>query len=239
MKKIISAIILIVMLSVTLFACNNSKDGTSSVPTSDSQSKAVSDSNSNTQSNPTQIEKYGKDIPVKDLDGRVIRVLCRDWGQTASIMGYNGEVIQRDDFDEKTADIVDVAKYQVRKLIETRYNCKIEGVLTTDAPALFNNTVRNVALGTIDPYDLVFDAYGHAYPLITENVYTDMSKIKTINFENPWWDQNAREDLSIANKLYFMCGDINTYDNDGTWVIYFNKDLAAKSLPGVDLYKLV
>ena len=46
-----------------------------------------------------------------DLDGRVFRVLCRDYGYgSTSITGFNGEVIQRPDYDEATAGIVDQAK---------------------------------------------------------------------------------------------------------------------------------
>ena len=85
---------------------------------------------------------------------------------------------------------------------------------------------------------MVFDAYGYSSLLVTDNMYVDLNTIESLNFDQPWWDQNAKEDLSIDGKLFFMVGDINTYDNDGTWVILFNKDL--KSDLGIedDLYAL-
>lgn len=50
--------------------------------------------------------------------------------------------------------------------------------------------------------------------------------------------RTPRRTCSIDGKLFFNVGDINTYDNDGTWVILFNKDL--KSDLGIedDLYAL-
>ncbi len=181
---------------------------------------------------------YGKGLEVKNLGGRVINILCRDWGG-GSIQGYNGEVIQRDNYDEKTADSVDVAKYEIRQMIEERYSCSIKGVLDASAAGDFNNRVRTSTMGGIEAFDVVFDAYGHANPLVTEGYYVDLFSIPTINFSNPWWDGNAVEDLSICKKLFFACGDINTYDNDGTWVLYFNKELLESSLPGENLYNLV
>lgn len=183
--------------------------------------------------------RYGTEIEVKDLDGRVINVLCRDWG-SSSIQGYNGEIIQREDFGETTADMVDVAKYEIKLLIQERYNCRIEGVLIKPATQdALNVEVRKSIESGDYTYDIVFDAYSYASPLVTEGLYLDLFSIESIDFSNPWWDQNAVNDLSICNKLYFACGDINTYDNDGTWVIYFNKELMGNAFPDIDPYDMV
>ena len=85
---------------------------------------------------------------------------------------------------------------------------------------------------------MVFDAYGYSSLLVTDNMYVDLNTIESLNFDQPWWDQNAKEDLSIDGKLFFMVGDINTFDNDGTWVMLFNKDLKADLGIEDDLYAL-
>ena len=85
---------------------------------------------------------------------------------------------------------------------------------------------------------MVFDTYGYSSQLVTGNIYVDLNTIESLNFDQPWWDQNAKEDLSIGGKLYFMVGDINTFDNDGTWVILFNKNLKNDLGIDEDLYAL-
>jgi len=243
-RLVLALILTLTLTALTLVACGTEADvvnskNSSGADISDGLSQTASESTSSQGVDSSEEDYlYGSNLEVKNLQGRVINVLCRDWGGF-SIQGYNGEIIQREDFDEKEADAVDIAKYEVRKLIEERYNCKIKGSLDKSAPVDFNNKVRNMVHGGTKAYDIVFDAYGHSNPLVTEGIYIDLYSVDSIDFSNPWWDQNAVKDLSICNKLFFACGDINTYDNDGTWVLYFNKQLLAKTLPDINLYNLV
>ena len=242
MKKSICAFLAAIMSISVLAACNSTSDRDNKPATSDQEASSTSETVSTEVSEMSEDETkpYGWDLPIRDMNGREFRILCRHYAAgSTSIVGYNGEVIQRPDFDEETADMVDIEKYRVRKDIEDRYNCYIEGEFSSAAQGDFNNIVKNCVLSGEPHYDMAFDAYGFMYTIVTENIYADIASIDSIDLSNPWWDQNAVRDLSICDKLYFACGDINTYDNDGTWVIYYNKELAAKVLPGVDFYKLV
>lgn len=230
LKKWICLMLCITTLALPLLACG--ADPAENVSAPDTPDTSLTASGGGTSA-------YVADVPVVDLDGRVFRVLCRDYGYgSTSITGFNGEVIQRPDYDEATAGIVDQAKAEVRRRVEERYNCTIEGDFGTGDVTQFNDIVRNDVLSGSGIYDMVFDTYGYSSLLVTSNIYVDLNTIESLNFDQPWWDQNAKEDLSIDGKLFFMVGDINTYDNDGTWVILFNKDL--KSDLGIedDLYAL-
>lgn len=241
MKKILCSLIAIAMMLSVFAACNDASDNSEAPSKVESQVTEQSNGvTSDSESSTEEDKPYGWDLPVKDLNGRVFYVLCRDYGaNSTSILGYNGEVIQRPDFDEETADMVDVEKFRVRKNIEEKYNCEITGTFSSATSGDFNQIVRQSVLAGDPRYDMVFDAYGYMYAIITEDLYVDLKTIETIDFSNPWWDQNAVRDLSICNKLYFACGDINTYDNDGTWVVYYNKELAADVFPDVNFYNLV
>ena len=228
-KKLICLLLCIAALALPLLSCD--KD------------PAESSSGAGPQAGRTRNERgptvYVADVPVVDLDGRVFRVLCRDYSYgSTSVTGFNGEVIQRPDYDEAAAGIVDQAKAEVRRRVEERYNCTIEGDFDHGTSTQFNDIIRNGVLSGSGTYDMVFDAYGYSSLLVTDNMYVDLNTIESLNFDQPWWDQNAKEDLSIDGKLYFMVGDINTFDNDGTWVMLFNKDLKADLGIEDDLYAL-
>ncbi|MBQ5842320.1 MAG: hypothetical protein IIW63_04120, partial [Clostridia bacterium] len=60
MKKILPILLVLVLLCAALAACNDTTDTNQS-------GSAVSDTD------------YTASVPVKDMDGRVIRILCRDW----------------------------------------------------------------------------------------------------------------------------------------------------------------
>ena len=51
-------------------------------------------------------------------------------------------------------------------------------------------------------------------------------------------DQQAVEQLSITDKLYFVCGDILYTDDERTHMLFFNKDLIAENQLD-DPYQLV
>ncbi|PKM62337.1 MAG: hypothetical protein CVU97_05825 [Firmicutes bacterium HGW-Firmicutes-21] len=183
-------------------------------------------------------ETSGSNLIVKDMNKRAFKVFCWDFGYgSKSILGYTGEVISNS-VEEKPA-LLDEAKARVIAKVEEEYNCTVSGTVYGGIRADFTNTIKNMVLTGTNEYDMIFDAYSYLAPLVTENILLDLNTISTIDFENEWWDQNARKELSIFNKLFFMCGDINTYDNDGTWCMLFNKTLLENLSLNIDPYQLV
>ena len=176
---------------------------------------------------------------VVDLDGREINVLCWHFGFNAnSILSYTGEIIYS---EEENATAIDVQKKAVIEYVEDLYNCKIDGVmeggLSTDD--VVGTMVTNmVTSGTYD-YDIIFHQSSALARLGQSGVLTDLKTVSTINLNNSWWDQNAVKQLSIANKLFYVNGDINTYDDLGTWCVIFNKTLKKNLGIEEDFYETV
>ena len=194
---------------------------------------------SNTPSENT-VSSSGDIAPeVVNLQGREINVLCWHFGLNAnSILSYTGEIIYS---EEENASAVDVAKKAVIDYVESKYNCKIDGVLEGGVPtddAVGTIVTNMVTSGTYD-YDIVFHSNGNMARLGQSGVLTDLKTVSTINLGNSWWDQNAVKQLSIANKLFYVNGDINTYDDLGTWCVIFNKTLKTKLGIDEDFYETV
>ena len=183
-------------------------------------------------------KEFKLSTPVIDLGGREINVLCHHFGAgSSSILGYTGEIM----YDEENPSSVDDAKKQVIDYIESTYNCKITGemvhdnVTSTNVPTLIKNQVTS----GLSTYDVCFDSLGRAATLALEDMIVDLNTVSTIDLSQAWWDQNAVSDLSIGGKVFFTCGDINTYDDQGTWCVLFNKNLKDKLGIEEDFYQLV
>ncbi|MBO5914520.1 MAG: hypothetical protein J6Q72_04150 [Clostridia bacterium] len=174
-------------------------------------------------------------VEVKDLGGRVINVLCYNFGEGSnSILGYTGEIM----YDEENPSSVDEAKKIVVDKIESMYNVEINGEFNPIGQ--YNNSIiKNQVASDLHYYDIVFDAVTSASQMATEKLQVDLTTISTIDLSHPWWDQNAVKDLSIGDKLFFVCGDINTFDDQGTFCVLFNKTLKAKLGIEEDFYQLV
>lgn len=213
MKKFLVCILALVLLVPFLASCSDSTAGDKP------ESGAVSS------------EESKATVPVKDMGGREFNILCWDFA-SKSILGYTGEVM----YDEENPSSVDEAKKIVVDYVEANYNCKILGEKTNTMP--LPTTIRNQVASGLPYYDICFDSLISSTPLASEKQLMDLREISTIDLSDPWWDQNAVADLSIGNKVYFTCGDINTYDDQGTWCILFNKNL--KSTLGIkdDFYSI-
>ena len=147
LKKWICLLLCISTLALPLLACGADPAETSS---------ASGDSNADQTASGDESDVYVADVPVIDMEGRVFRVLCRDYGYgSTSITGFNGEVIQRPDYDEATAGVVDQAKAEVRRRVEERYNCLIEGDFGQGDVTQFNDIIRNDVLSGSGMYDMV------------------------------------------------------------------------------------
>ncbi len=172
----------------------------------------------------------------KFAEKRTINVLCHGWGANSqSILGYTGEII----YSEENPSSVDEAKKKTVDYIESVYNCEIVGKITNPAEETIPEIIKTQVTSGLHNYDIVFDSLGRTSGLAIEGYLLDLNTIETIDLTAPWWDANAVNDLSISNKVFFTCGDINNYDDQGTWCILFNKNL--KDTLGIeeDFYQLV
>lgn len=208
MKKLIAILVVLLMIIPMMFSCNSDEDTSSQT---ESKSSVV----------------------VKDMGGREFNIFCHDFGAgTNSIQGYSGEVL----YDEENPSSVDEAKKKVVDKIESDYNCSITGVMDSTEGSL--TTIRNQVSSGTQEYDFVFDSIRTLSPLVAEGALMDIGNISTIDLSAPWWDQNSVSDLSIMDKNYFVCGDINTYDNQGTWCMLFNKNLKESLGIEEDFYQM-
>lgn len=214
-KRVLLLLLVCLMALPLLVACNNTA-GTESVA-----SQATSESGTTSEDVSEDPNIYPD---IVDLDGREINVLQWGWGVgSSSINGYTGEIVYSDE-SEANYSRVDVAKKEVVDYIEATYNCTIgEGYRMTTGN-IMEEVQQMVSTGTYN-YDIVFASENQALNMLSNNLLTDLKTVPTLHFENVWWDQNSVEDLSINGRLFAVCGDINTYDNLGTWCVLFNKKM--------------
>ena len=74
--------------------------------------------------------------------------------------------------------------------------------------------------------------------LAQQGMLADLSKVSHIDLDMDYWDQNAKDQLAINNKLFFTTGDISYNDKEYTFAVLFNKTIAKEEALG-NLYDLV
>ena len=216
MKKLFLCLLAIVMLVPLMAACNDEGATTSN------------ESGFGT-------EEFKMTTPVRDLGGKEIRVI--NWDFNSSIVEHSGEIL----YAEENPSSVDDAKKWVVDQVEELYNVDIVGDSIGNADGTtIQDIIKNQVMAG-DPetdYHIAFNKLAATATLVAEGYIQDLNSISTIDLSASWWDQNAVNDLSIGGKVYFTCGDINTYDDLGTWCVLFNKNMKEQYLKDVDLYAL-
>lgn len=136
---------------------------------------------------------------------------------------------------EENGDPINDAVYRRNSVIGERYNFVIEEIRENN---WVNNINRAVNAGE-DVYDLLMLHPNSVINVLVENqMLIDLHDMPYMNLEAPWYDQNANESLSIGGALYATVGEISIMDNDATWVVLFNKEMA-DDYDVEDLYGLV
>jgi len=123
---------------------------------------------------------------------------------------------------ELTEDHVNDANYERINAMKELYNVNIVNAITADKVV---TDVQNTYKAGDNAYDAFHVEITNAASLAQAGYLVDMNQVSTMDLSNPWYNQNAVEQLSIANKLFYILGDISTVDNDGIASMCFNKEL--------------
>ncbi len=218
MKKILCALLALVIVSACFAACNND------TTTDESSGTNINGTVGNNSGDAAPDTVWHEQLPAaEDMDGRVFNILQRWFGYGKPSIDFQGEVIWEDS-EDGTMTNINAAKKKVVDAIQKDYNCTITGEMSTDTPADIRTALNEDILGGTAEYDFCFETYYYYHSFISDGLLVDLNDLD-IDFSKAWWDQNAVEDLSICGELYYALGDINTYDNDGTIVLLFNKSL--------------
>lgn len=181
-------------------------------------------------------EDSSEDV-LPDLGGREFRVVQRWFGYNTNPTYFGGEVIWTEDESGAMSE-VSLAKKRALERVQKDYNCTVTGEIRTDTAGEIRAFIENDILSGAPTVDFCFETYYYYFPF-AENGYLANLADLGVNLSADWWDSGAVRDLSISGKHFYGLGDINTYDNDGTFVMLFNKRLYEEKLGDVsELYKL-
>ncbi|MHB1152558.1 MAG: type 2 periplasmic-binding domain-containing protein [Eubacteriales bacterium] len=215
MVKLCILLFIISMVLSASLSCTDSEKAISNASFTAANDSAETD----TAAEPDDVEKLSdvvSKLPVKDYDGYRFIILTRE--ESASPYWFTRDVFSEGIDGEPINDAV----YQRNSLLEDKYNITILGKPSGASPAA---KAKKIILAGEDSYAALTDGLTALSELATANLLLDYNTVPGITLEGDWWDQSMNDGMSIANKLYFVTGDISIMDNEGTWHILFNKDL--------------
>ena len=218
-KRIIALLLMVCLALPLLCACNDKVDD----KTTPTGTVAVPD---NVDPNTVL------DVPVVDYDGYEFTFFT---GSNVTTCPY---IFTADEED----NAIDEAIYERNLTIEEMYDIEISEIREIkDSTAGAGAAYMRISAAW-EANDAIYDAaVASSYDcgtLACAGYLADLRSYSNINLNKVWWDQAANRQLTIGERTYFTAGDISYIDDNFTYAIVFNKDMAL-SHNLEDMYKLV
>jgi len=230
-KKYTAFLLLFLAVCVIIFAGCGSKDNNKMNENKpvETDNPGAADSSGDDMPAEIQQNRILPDLPEMDFNRYNFRILSRG-------PNYNQHWFARDIYaEEETGDTINDAVYQRNRNIENRYNINIVNIPE-------NGDLAAKASKAIKAGDDMFDIMSHGLQqiatLMTSGGLYDLHTVPYIDLSKPWWDQKAKDQLTIGGKLFATTSDYIILDKDATWILMFNKKFI-KNYGLDDPYKMV
>jgi len=212
MKKLLSIILLIVLVSTIFIACGDSGgtgDGNSVTTTT-----ASGDGTETTIAEETEPEgdKPDFDITDSDYEGAEFKIIYPEWSL------YNNFYFA----EEANGEAMNDAIYERTSKIEEDLNIDIVpytiGYIETILPE-----VRKTVLAGMDEYDLALTHCAtELTAYVSDSLVMNWNKIPVIDMDKPYWNSSLKDTIESSGMLAFAANDFILPDVN---TIFFNKTI--------------
>lgn len=200
MKRFSRAITILLCL-IALTSCGGENEPIDVTVPTDTMSKEITD------------EKISDELPEKNYNGYDFVMYMRN----------DDNFIVDMYVEEADGDMMNDAIYERNSRISDRFGVNFVLFRGSDFVGL---SAQDAILAGEDAYDIVVCHARTTSTFAINDYFLEWNtELPFINLDKPWWNQDARKNLSIANKLYTCAGDISYQNLGATDAMLFNKQL--------------
>lgn len=212
MKKLLSLLLISVLIVGLLASC-----GTAGQTSDTSQQDA-----STTSAEESGDIVYKANVPEVDYKKLKFKILTTAFSEpTDSEFGYG---------EELEDGVVNTAIQERNAKVNELLNIEIVEELIVDevrfAGGKVNDRVRLTMQTGQDDFYLVVPSLYNCGALSAAGTLRDLKSLEVMDdLSAPWWDQNFIEDLTVADKMFFITGDLSIITRNSLTVCFFNKKM--------------
>lgn len=208
--KVLCLILVVCFMGAALAACG--EKGDTSATSSDSAVSGGETSAPEKDENKFRLEK-------EDFGGVTIKILTDKASDYLSC-----EVAPTTLNNEPVND----AAYNRAALLAQEYGIVLEQVHAENQNDVASKAKEQAQSG-LDEYQIFVAGVLYLASAAQEDAFVDLANIEQndyIDLSQPYWDQQLKNSISIKDRVYFATGDALVTDDESTWAVFFNKDIA-------------
>ena len=209
--KILALVLALVMLLGTLAACVVPEDPPKDTTPSTKAPSTGDDPNATETTKPDETP-----TPTKMYDGETYTILGKD--------EYSNTTPARDIIylESEGNSSINLAVRDRNNYIYDTYGVTIEGRFVDQ---MLNDEIHAADAG-LSICEAMTEGFTNYSTLIDYGYLMDLKTISPyLNLSSSVWSQECIKNMSVANRLYFVAGDIMITDKMGCWSVAFNRDL--------------
>ncbi len=235
MKKALSLVLCLLMLSALLLtACTPSNDNPSVDPSksdtsSADESKGEDQEDSKYYDSDKDLYVLPSDMPEFNFSQKTFTIGVIS--PIAEATYYNEDILPRENTDEAIASAIT----ERNNIIADRYGVEIK-IYDSDN---ISNDIRTQCMGGDQLFDAAMPYMSAAATLAADGKLQDLGSFESIHLEAPWWEDTANNTATIKGKTYFTTGDISIMPKIVAFSVVFNKGMLEEIDSSVDLYQEV
>ena len=244
--KRLTALLLCGLMLLSAAACGKGNEVADTTAAQEAATSApVADTTAASEESGPVLDEWGREViednVPTDLDfgGKTMNILAR--------LDTAGKNRWRVDFyaPELNGEVLNDAVYNRNALICERLNIKInvtEQNGNYDNFTAYSNIIQSAYTAGTHEYDVVgtYSLYGAQFA--TKGYFynvLDLDQNQHLDLDQIWWNQSLREDLTIADRLYMLVGDMNTTTLTRMLAVFFNQKTVSETYKDLDLYAVV
>ncbi len=214
MKKRLLTLILAMLMLTPLVSCSENNDKNTEVDTPTEESVTPADEEEVVvESEEDTLEKLYEDLPTGDYGGSDFRLL-----NNTSNFAYTFMTAE-----EMTGDGLNDAVYERNMTVSDRLGIKIvEDLVNYD---VVTSTMNKEIASNTDTYACFWNESKFVAPFATQGSLINVNEIDSLNFDKPWWNSSAMDDVEVQDRLYFLIGDLHLMFKEAYWILGFNKSM--------------
>lgn len=218
-----SARLLALLLSLTLVSCGETQIHVDS-ETDETSGDTTVEISDTAEPDFTQI------VEQCDFGSKVFKILGRNDGDMSTLHQYELST------DTENGEVINDAIYQRNQKVGEYFNISFETELVGRDESV--SLVKNSVLAGDQAYDLVWGFVGSMSTLAVNGCLDDFLSYDTLSLDSKWWNQPAREGLTVEGRLLLAFNDIPFTSMLSTHCIFMNKRVA-EDLNIEDIYQTV
>ena len=161
----------------------------------------------------------------------------KDFGKEEVVFytrNYSGEWCSDLINDQTTGEIIPDSVASRNLKIQTEYNVTLSEK-KSGAQSFYKDAEKQISAGDPD-FDVLYTSIRDAASLATDGFLTEFGSVPNIATDKSWWSPFLTEQMTIANKCYYVTGEITTVDDISIRAVFFNKEMLKSIDASEDLY---